>query len=236
MSEEHEDVSTLPPPPGTAVTFGRPDPEPVTPDARRRRRGATSTVVLVVLGVVAFVAAAAGTFVTHGTGTGTDAGAAPSAGLGPVPCDDEWCIPSLRAGAVFAALERRGFTCDSGCDLVAGSSSYTEQVVGGTTYSAGIRADPVLISGFELRVLHDPGLPLSPSANGFLTWFAVLPFGNDPEAEDAVRQWLSDSIGSDAAVRIRGYEYRLAGLEPGNVTLEMRAWPARAGRGGVTDG
>jgi hypothetical protein len=179
---------------------------------------------------VAFAAAGAGGFVTARAAAG---------GLGPTGCGPTQCIPTLSPDAVIAALEERGFECAAPEGATAAdttSPTTCELTIGGARYDARVLSTDGLISSYEIDVSRNPELPPSPRAAGFLTWFAVLPFGDDPEAESMAERWLSEHVdgGEGAAVAIRGYEYRLFApqrLSPElhRVHFVVQAWPDPGG-------
>lgn len=167
--------------------------------------------VPLLVAVVAFLTAGAGTFA---------AARADAGGLGPTVCSDggSRCIPGIPGDAVIELLIDRGFDCEMRrfCRLGVGTTSYEAEIVSHEDVND-------LIYQYALDVRHDPALELSQPAMAFLTWFAVLPFGNDPEAEDVSREWVTEHVGGDHEITIREFAYTLASPEPGHVRLTLEA-------------
>jgi hypothetical protein len=165
------------------------------------------------IGLVAFAAAGAAAYFAAGGNSG---------GPGPVECGSSdtlevHCIAGVPGDTVLAILRERGFECsqDRFCELEAASTSYQAEIV-----SHGDVDD--LIVSYTLDVRHDdPDPGLSPRATSFLTWFMAMPFGNDPEAGAASREWLTEHLGSDQEATIRGFDFTLAAPEPGHVRLSF---------------
>jgi hypothetical protein len=182
--------------------------------------------MIVLAGVVALAAGAVSGYLAVSAATG---------GRSSVPCGDiagARCVPNVRADAVIGVLEEHGFECEDEfgkeCELHIGDTWYRVY--------AGHHEEGGLLAGYRVQVYHHPALELSPRATGLLTWFAALPFADDPEANDVSREWLAENAGGDGEATIRGLEYQvtttqepgipgLPGVSRQIVELRMQATP-----------
>lgn len=186
-------------------------PDASSPAAPARGGRARALLAALAVGAVVLAGAGAGGFATA---------RAVSPAEGPVSCTEDdffHCVPDLSPWAVRDALRDQGFGCARGNVT---DWQVCELRVGGTLYHARITkfVDVDLVHAFTVEVSGR----FTPRGEAFLEWFAVLPFGEDPEAEAGARQWLADHLGQgDRTATIRGYEYRLEQPAEGPVRLQI---------------
>lgn len=128
------------------------------------------------------------------------------------------CNQGADVDAVVAVLEERGYECDRGTRDPDGdehrefaSCELTDGGVLADRYSAALHSVNGVVYGFDVQLTHRAGLPLTPHRMAFLTWFAVLPFGAEPESAAAAEEWLRDRLeaGAGGTTTVGAYEYEL---------------------------
>lgn len=173
-------------------------PSSPTPAASSGRRSLRWVVVAVVLGVVALLGAGIGTYL----GVSNHRSNLP----GPADCGRGRCIPTLKAADVRAALEDRGFQCESD------SSWMCQLEVGVTDYSVYLTVTGDHISDLYATVFYPEDVTPSATSLSYLVWLAQLPYANDPEFMSDIRNWIEQKVSEgteNARANIGGYGYEL---------------------------
>ena len=205
-------------PPYPGAQPGGPPPGAFAPRPYQRpvRDWKRTWVVAAILGLIGLLGGGSATY-AMATATG-------DSGYGPVKCGDGTpfrCLRGVQADAVVKTWKDRGFTCKA--DRSAGLSYTCELTLGSTTYETRLTQRGDMVEDLFVAVNHNPALELSTQSTGFLLWSALLPFADDPAAEDVTRKWLTQQLAGtgEAEVKIRGYPYKFAEVEGRRVELEM---------------
>ncbi|MEO3888381.1 hypothetical protein [Nonomuraea sp. B5E05] len=135
-------------------------------------------------------------------------------------CGSRDCIPGLEASALRDALRSRGHTCE---DKSRGSWM-CEMVVGSVHFEAWVESSDGGVHRLSPRVFHADDDPLTKAGLAYLTWFAVLPYRDDPAATAEIRNWLTSQTeaGKDTQATILDYTYVLRTSEKAHVRLDIR--------------
>jgi hypothetical protein len=167
------------------------------------------------------ITSVAGLIALAGAGAGSFAAVRANAGqVGSAPCPVSYgrCIPSMRSADVISALKAKGHECaieSTGwlCTIRIGDASYEARLrtPGGQLASAYV----------STRSATDG---ITRGAKAYMSWFAELPFADDPQMVAYVDDWLTQQIdaGKKVTAEIAGYRYELnASNSKGYVTFDV---------------
>ncbi|WP_204018123.1 hypothetical protein [Sphaerimonospora thailandensis] len=129
------------------------------------------------------------------------------------------CIPGLKVTTLVEALKDRGHTCEEKssswhCDMVIGHVYFDLwlQTSGGYIYSVSVR-----LHRMDDKALTGTGL-------SYLSWFAALPFRDDPVLTKEIEGWIAQQLenNKDTKATIGDYEYVLQRPEAESVEFTIR--------------
>ncbi|MEV4569842.1 hypothetical protein AB0K12_39295 [Nonomuraea sp. NPDC049419] len=173
--------------------------------------GRSRWLVILAAGLAAFLAAGTGSYLyAHDL----------RAGQVTQSCGARACIPGLKASALLDALKGRGHECED----ASGGAWLCEMVVGSIGLQARVNVSDGGVHRLTGTVFHADGDPLTEAGLAYLTWFAVLPYRDDPAATAQIRDWLTKMIevDKDTQATILDYTYVLVTSKGDAVQLDIR--------------
>lgn len=206
-------MSMPPPGPSAGETFASvPDPagNPGRAPAAKKSR-APRLIVLLVVGVVALLAAGIGAFLM-----GRDYRTYQVVqGCGPYNC-----IPALKAGTVIEALKGEGHTCKQESRDV----WYCDMMVGSVHFKSSVGVSEGYIYQLTAEVFHADDERLTDGGMAYMSWFATLPYRDDPAATEEIKDWLAEQIDArkDTKATILDYKYTLL-IDKSKFSLDIRS-------------
>ncbi|WP_166427673.1 hypothetical protein [Nonomuraea mesophila] len=168
-------------------------------------------VLILAAGLAAFLAAGAGAYLYA-----RDL----RAGQVTQSCGSRDCIPGVEASELLDGLRGRGHTCEN----ASGGSWMCEMVVGSIHFEAGVEVSDGGVYRLSPEVFHADDDPLTEAGLAYLTWFAVLPYRDDPAAKAEIGNWLNAQVeaGKDTQATILDYTYVLRTSKKAHVRLDIR--------------
>jgi hypothetical protein len=167
--------------------------------------------VIVAVGVVALLAAGIGAFLM-----GRDYRTYQVVqGCGPYNC-----IPALKADTVIEALKREGHTCEQ----ESGDIWYCDMMVGSVHFKSQVGVSEGYIYRLSAEVFHADDERLTDGGMAYMSWFATLPYRDDPATTEEIKDWLAEQIDArkDTKATILDYKYTLL-IEKSKFSLDIRS-------------
>lgn len=199
-----------PPPPPPAVPDvpapgpgPGPDPEPAPPGERR----SSHRVVAVVAGLVAFLVAGVGAYLLardYQVNQVTQS------------CGSYACIPRLKAATVVKALEDQGYACQASFN-----HRYCELRVGTVNFKVTLSVADEHIYEIDASIFRSDGAPLTKTGVDFLSWFATLPYRDDPVTTTDIQEWLAEQIKKDKETKATILDYQYVLRHPEEEIVEL---------------
>lgn len=164
-----------------------------------------------VAGLVAFVLAGTGAFVlarNHRVTQVTES------------CGGHTCIPGLKAMTVVEAMRGQGYACTTDSD-----DWHCELDIGATYFDVWFRVYGDLIHKMSMRVRRADETTMAGTGLAYLSWFAIMPYRDDPATSKDIRDWLTQQIAKrkDTKAKILDYEYVLQNPESNATELTIEA-------------
>ncbi|OPG13301.1 hypothetical protein [Microbispora sp. GKU 823] len=162
------------------------------------RRPSSRRGLALVAGLVAFLLAGTGAFVlarNHRAAQVT------------VSCDDDYgCVPGLKAMSALGSLRDQGYTCTTESD-----DWHCELTIGTTYFDVWFRVYDELIHKMSIRVNRAGDDTMATTGVAYLSWFATIPYRDDPATSKDIRDWLAEQIAKhkETKAKILDYEYVL---------------------------
>ncbi|WP_194244269.1 hypothetical protein [Nonomuraea phyllanthi] len=134
-------------------------------------------------------------------------------------CGSRDCIPGLQASGVTEALKKKGHSCKR----QEHDSWYCDLVIGSMTFKATISFSDGYVYRLTADVFHADNGKLTKAGMAYLTWFATLPYRDDPATSADITKWLAEQVAAakDTKARIADYEYVLLTPQK-SVELDIR--------------
>ncbi|WP_043632962.1 hypothetical protein [Nonomuraea candida] len=173
--------------------------------------GRSRWILILAAGLAAFLAAGAGAYLYA-----RDV----RAGQVTQSCGARDCIPGVEAAALVEALKGRGHACENPSK---GAWS-CQMVVGSIAFQSWVHVSDGGVHRLTGKVFHADGGPLTEAGRAYLSWFAVLPYRDDPAAAAQIRDWLTQMIEADKDTKatILDYTYVLVTSKDDAVELDVR--------------
>lgn len=129
------------------------------------------------------------------------------------------CIPALKITTLAEALRDRGHTCDE-----KDSSWHCDMVIGRVYFDVWLQTSEEYIYSISVRLFRMDDKALAGTGLAYLSWFAALPFRDDPVLTKEIEGWITQQIDAnkDTKATIGDYEYVIQRPDADNVEFTIR--------------